>query len=181
MTRYAALLRGANVGGRNRIEMPRLKAALERQGLEHVATYINSGNIVFESALGASELEKLCASLIEAEFGCRVGVGVLDSADLEGAVEGAPDWWDGDPAWRHNALFVLPPAAIDEVYAQVEAAKTEEERIACHGRVIFWSTPQAGFKHERWAQIVAGKAARGAVTIRNRGTVLKLAGLCKKI
>jgi len=47
MTRYVALLRGINVGGRNIIAMPALKACCEAEGLEDVATYIQSGNVIF--------------------------------------------------------------------------------------------------------------------------------------
>ena len=49
MTRYIALLRGINVGGKNIIKMADLKAAFERQGFGNVVTYINSGNILFDS------------------------------------------------------------------------------------------------------------------------------------
>ena len=49
MTRYVALLRGINVGGRNIIAMPALKACCEAEGLEDVATYIQSGNVIFSS------------------------------------------------------------------------------------------------------------------------------------
>lgn len=49
MERYIALLRGVNVGGKNKIPMPSLKAAFEKAGFFEVGTYINSGNIIFSA------------------------------------------------------------------------------------------------------------------------------------
>ena len=49
MPRYVALLRGINVGGKNLIRMPALKAAFEAAGFEDVSTYIQSGNVLFSS------------------------------------------------------------------------------------------------------------------------------------
>ena len=51
MTRFIALLRGINVGGNNMIKMADLKAAFERRGFANVSTYINSGNVLFNSLL----------------------------------------------------------------------------------------------------------------------------------
>ena len=49
MNTYIALLRGINVGGNNKLPMKELRALLEENGLKHVQTYIQSGNIVFQS------------------------------------------------------------------------------------------------------------------------------------
>ena len=51
MSKYIALLRGINVGGNNMIKMADLKAAFERRGFQRVSTYINSGNVLFDSEL----------------------------------------------------------------------------------------------------------------------------------
>jgi uncharacterized protein (DUF1697 family) len=52
MTTYIALLRGINVGGKNKVPMPELKEAYRQAGFADVRTYINSGNVIFASALG---------------------------------------------------------------------------------------------------------------------------------
>jgi uncharacterized protein (DUF1697 family) len=62
---YIALLRGINVGGNNKISMPELRAAFEKEGYTSVTTYINSGNVLFMSdAADASVLREKCAALI---------------------------------------------------------------------------------------------------------------------
>ena len=59
MTRYALLVRGINVGGKNKVVMAQLRQELAELGLENVETYINSGNIFFESAGSKAELVDL--------------------------------------------------------------------------------------------------------------------------
>lgn len=179
MTRYIALLRGVNVGGNNKIAMPELKAAFERRGFEGVLTYINSGNIIFESGLDECAAKAACEELIEQGFGLKIVVGVIAAADLAEALEHAPDWWGSEAACRHNAIFVIPPMTADEVCAQVGAVKPEYEKVASFGQVIFWSAPLATFSHTRWSKITQSKAAYNAITIRNANTAKKLAALSK--
>ena len=68
MTKYVAFLRGINVGGNNKVEMPKLKKAFESSGYKNVATYINTGNVIFESdkknpGTLAQEIEKILKNL----------------------------------------------------------------------------------------------------------------------
>jgi uncharacterized protein (DUF1697 family) len=60
VTRYIALLRGINVGGNNIIKMSELKTSFERQGFRDVVTYINSGNILFNSGLDEAAVKNDC-------------------------------------------------------------------------------------------------------------------------
>ena len=72
MTTYVALLRGINVGGNRTVEMKRLKAALECIGLDDVRTYINSGNVIFESdEVDRPRLAGVLEDAIAADFGRR--------------------------------------------------------------------------------------------------------------
>ena len=57
MTKYVALLRGINVGGKNMIKMPELKQAFISIGMQGVSTYIQSGNVLFSSDKGEKELK----------------------------------------------------------------------------------------------------------------------------
>ena len=159
MTKYIALLRGINVGGKNIVKMSDLKAAFERRGFQHVITYINSGNILFDSGLDEPSIKAVCEKLIKEDFGLDIPVCVISTADLREALSHAPDWWGADPESRHNALFVIPPMTTEEVLAQIGAVKPEYERIDDCGRVIFWSAPIATFSRTRLTKIVQSKAA----------------------
>lgn len=179
MTRYIALLRGVNVGGGNKISMPALKAAFLRHGFENVVTYINSGNILFDSALTSQAAKSACEDIIAADFGLQITVGIFPSADLAEALAHAPNWWNSGKDAKHNAIFVIPPATAEEVVASVGDIKPEYERVAHHGNIIFWSAPLATFSHTRWSKIVGNKAVYRLITIRNANTAQKLAALAK--
>ena len=69
MPKYIALLRGINVGGKNKISMPVLKAAFEAAGFPDVGTYINSGNVVFRAeGEDTMTLQQMCRQIIMDTF-----------------------------------------------------------------------------------------------------------------
>jgi len=176
MPKYIALLRGINVGGNNIIAMPDLKAAFIRQGFQNVTTYINSGNIIFDSEMIDEVAVKTdCEALILANFSLDITVCVISAADLLEALANAPDWWNNSPDCKHNAIFVIPPMTAADICVQVGDVKPEYEKVAYHGRVIFWSAPIKTFSRTRWSKIVQSKTAYHHITIRNANTALKLA------
>ena len=177
MTRYTALLRGINVGGKNMIKMADLKAAFEGQGFQGVTTYINSGNVLFDSELDESTAKAICEKLIAEDFGLDIPVCVISATELNHALADAPDWWNRAPDARHDAFFVIPPMTAAEICGHVGAVKEEYEKVACSGRVIFWSAPMATFSRTRWSKITKDKAMYRAITVRNANTALKLAAL----
>lgn len=174
MNKYLILLRGVNVGGKNKIVMPELKAALARAGLAQVVTYINSGNVIAQSTLTEAAVKALCEAVIADTFGLDIAVAVISADELRDTLAHAPDWWNTDTASKHNIIFVIPPASAAQVCAEVGEAKPEYEKIACHGRAIFWSAPLATFSRTRWSKLTHHKAAYNAITIRNANTALKL-------
>ncbi|MDR1564834.1 MAG: DUF1697 domain-containing protein [Oscillospiraceae bacterium] len=177
MTKYIALLRGVNVGGNNKIAMPQLKAAFEKAGFQNTFTYINSGNIIFESDLDEAAVKAACEALIAENFSLNILVCIITAAELHDALAHAPDWWGSAEDSKHNAIFLISPATAAEILAQIGETKPEVEKISCYGRVIFWSAPLATFSRTRLTKIVQSKAAYNAITIRNANTAKKLARL----
>ena len=89
--------------------MLELRQCFEEAGFKHVVTYINSGNVIFES--NETSLEKLvdvCEGAIEGHFGFKVICSVISADDLVEAVAHAPRWWNVGEA-KHNAIFVIAP------------------------------------------------------------------------
>jgi uncharacterized protein (DUF1697 family) len=171
---YIALLRGVNVGGNNKIAMSELKTAVEAAGLENVVTYINSGNVIFDSELDETAVKAICEQAIADSFGLNIAVGIITADELRDALAHAPDWWNTDKDSKHNAIFVVHPATAEGVCAEVGEAKPEYENLAYHGKVIFWTAPLATFSRTRWSKITQHKTAYNATTIRNANTTLKL-------
>jgi uncharacterized protein (DUF1697 family) len=175
--RYVALLRGINVGGKNKVPMADLKACFEDAGYQNVTTYINSGNVIFDSEkTNLATLVQDCEQAIETRFGFLVRVSVISKTELHEAIANAPKWWDNDPDSKHNAIFVIAPAKAEEVMKAVGEAKPEYEKVAHVGNVIFWSAPVRTFSRTRWLGIV-GSGAYKDVTIRNANTAKKLVEL----
>lgn len=172
--RYIALLRGINVGGKNKVSMSDLKACFENAGFQNVMTYINSGNVIFDSEEhDVIKLINKCEKILLKQFGFSIKLALIDADRLKDALEHAPQWWGDDPNAKHNALFVIPPATADEVTGEVGQAKPEYEKIHVHGGIIFWSAPLKTFSRTRWSKIVGTKAYQH-ITIRNASTTRKL-------
>lgn len=175
--KYIALLRGVNVGGKNKLSMADLKRVLEHEGFTDVYTYINSGNIIFSKPNMTAEQAKVAWETLLAEhFNLHVPVAIVTEDELMRALQNAPAWWDNDAQSKHNAIFIISPASSADIFKQVGEAKPEFEKVASYGNVIFWSAPLATFSHTRWSK-VSGYAAYGNITIRNANTTKKLAAL----
>ena len=174
--RYIALLRGVNVGGKNKLSMPELKAAFIKHGFSDVSTYINSGNILFSSEITDEEvLKKECELLIERNFNQNIVVAIISFPDLVSAINHAPVWWGTEEGSSHNALFVIHPATAEEITKQV-GIEPEYEKIEHYGKIIFWSAQIKTYSRTRWSKIV-GTPIYKSVTVRNANTARKLAAL----
>jgi uncharacterized protein (DUF1697 family) len=90
MTIYIALLRGINVGGKNKIKMADLKQVFETIGLCEVQTYIQSGNVLFKSNEREEELRKKIEQAIEKTFGFTVSVILRTAEELECIIGNCP-------------------------------------------------------------------------------------------
>lgn len=90
MAVFIALLRGINVGGKNRIKMTDLKHMLESMGLIRVETYIQSGNVIFESNENEDALREKIECEIERNFGFPAVVVLRTAAELEQLIRDCP-------------------------------------------------------------------------------------------
>lgn len=176
--KFIALLRGINVGGHNKVAMVELKKCFESLGFDKVATYINSGNVIFESSKSdKAKLVRLCEDGIEKQFGFRIVCSVISAAELKSALKRAPDWWGTDSNASHNALFVIAPKTAREIVGSFGKPKPEYEKVSVSEPIIFWSAARETIGRSRYSRIVGTEAYR-SVTIRNANTTRKLAELC---
>lgn len=108
MTRYVALLRGINVGGKNQIRMPALAAAFAGAGYGEVSTYIQSGNVLFSSnARNIATLEKKIESVIDEAFGLPIPVLIRSRDELAEIVATAPEGFGAKPdEMRYDVWFL---------------------------------------------------------------------------
>lgn len=169
MTRYAALLRGVNVGGHRRVPMAELRAALTGLGLRDVATYLASGNAVFTSELDAPALERAVHSAILERMSVGTTVLVRSAAELDDVVKANPWPERAAEATKLHAVFLTaePPAVPD-------FSRYAPDEVEVRGRVAYvWYADGAG----RSKLPVTVPGVEG--TARNWRTVLALAQLTR--
>ena len=152
MKRYIALLRGINISGKNKISMPELKTNFEKIGFYNVATYLNSGNVLFS---GDEEYESNISDKIEKmikdKFNLEIPVFVADIDHINNILRNAPDWWGTDDKEIYdNLIFVMPPATA-EVISKIIGEPTENlEKINVYKNVIFWSFDRKCYSKTNW-------------------------------
>lgn len=173
--RQIVLLRGVNVGGHNKLAMPALREALEAAGMENVLTYVQSGNVVLDSAAKPDALARACAKVIAERFGMDVGVVVRTRAQLAKIVEHNPlgDVVEQDKLYQVTFCSEKPAKAA---LAKVAERAVEGERLLAHGREIYAWFPHGVGRSKLAAQL--GKQDLGVLaTARNWTTVNKLLAL----
>lgn len=179
MERYIALLRGINVGGKNKIAMAELKAGCVALGCTAVSTHLNSGNVVFSSKAGdADALAGTITAMIKSKFGLDIPVFVIAQNALEELLNHAPDWWgDTDKEIYDNLIFMFPPLCYNAFLDTVGDAKDEYEKVHPYKNAIFWSFSRKDYQKTNWWPKTARSSISDRITIRTANTVRKLVGM----
>lgn len=177
MTTYVALLRGINVGGKNLIKMPALKAAFEAAGFDDVSTYIQSGNVLFRTPEKGSEaLTDRIESMLAASFDYIPTVVVRSRQQLRAIVEKAPSGFGGRPqTYRYDVIFLKEPLSAKAAIKAVPTNPAVDTADAGTG-VLYFSRLTAKATASRLGKIV-GSPIYPSVTIRNWNTTTKLLSL----
>jgi uncharacterized protein (DUF1697 family) len=171
-TTWIALLRGINVGGRHKAPMAELRDLASGLGFGDVATYIQSGNLVFSSPLDEATAARDLERAIEHRFGFFVPV-VMRSADELATVASK------HPLERHSAdprflmvafLDVVPAVAIESV---IDAADHAPDRFVGSGRDVYLAYPNGSARSKLTHALLQQRLGVRA-TIRNWNTVQKL-------
>ena len=177
--KYVALLRGINVGGKNMIRMAELKECLSVAGLENVATYIQSGNILFESdETDKAALTGVLEKTITDTFGLNIPAVVLSQQDLEQVVKNVPKDWLQNPEWKYNYVFLMPPYDIDDVVASIGTLKPGIESMTVGEGILYQGMSIKLFGRTTTGKL-AGQPVYKLMTIRNHNTVTKLYEMMK--
>ncbi|SRR6266700_2899610 len=173
MGRYVALLRGINVGGNNLIKMPALKACFEAQGLRDVATYIQSGNVVFSSgSRRADELAREIEGALTAAFGCKSMV-LRSQKQMKAVVARAPQGFGTQPArYRYDVIFLNPPLSAATAIKSAPAAPGVDEVHPGSG-VLYFSRLISQATRSQLRKVISSPIY-SSVTIRNWNTTTAL-------
>jgi uncharacterized protein (DUF1697 family) len=174
MTTYVALLRGINVGGRNLIKMPALTACFEANGFENVSTYIQSGNVLFESAdIRSAQLTRRIEEMLAEAFDYVPTVVVRNRKQMRAVVEGAPKGFGAQPAkYRYDVIFLKESLTTRAAMKHAPTKPGVDEAHARNG-VLYFSRLTAKATQSRLSKIISSPIYP-SVTIRNWNTTTKL-------
>jgi uncharacterized protein (DUF1697 family) len=183
MTRYVALLRGINVGGHN-VKMERLRTLFEELKLDNVATFIASGNVLFDSRVrNIAKLELQIEEHLQAALGYAVPTFIRSATELTAIAAyqpfASPEIVIDAPGTSLYISFVKssPPAAVQE---KTLALRTATDEFHLTEREVYWICRIKLSESPLFQGDPLGKAIGMPMTMRNVTTVRKLAALASK-
>jgi uncharacterized protein (DUF1697 family) len=172
VARQVVLLRGINLGSRNRIAMPALREALGEAGFEDVATYVQSGNVVLSTRAKPDQTVQKVERLIAERFGLEIDVLVRTRAELARVVEKNPFAKVAKEPKRYQVSF-LDRKLDSATVKKLEAARADAEALVVAGREVYaWHS--AGVARSKLWALLAGRGLGVKATARNWTTVTKL-------
>lgn len=171
--KYVAFLRGINVGGKNKIKMETLREVCTAIGFENVKTYINSGNVIFETKkIDDIKLAAKIEAAIEKEFGLKIKTMVRSIDKIESVIKNNP--FDGEFENEKDLhVFFLDEELSDEKREHLLSNNNENERFAVRGREIFYLL-RVNFSDSLMGKDYIGKKLKVSATARNWRTVNKI-------
>ncbi|MFN8414730.1 MAG: DUF1697 domain-containing protein [Cytophagaceae bacterium] len=174
MATYISILRGINVSGKNIIKMETLRNMYESLGFKNCVTYIQSGNVVFESKKTTPEkLVSAISSAIEKEFGFEVPVLVLTVETLQEIINQNPFVKDKkkDVKFFH-VTFLAELSGVKEYDSILDKGQAGEE-IAITSKAVYLYCPK-GYGNTKWTNTFLESKLKVKATTRNWKTTLEL-------
>ena len=175
---WVALLRAVNLGTRNKVPMARLREVLEDAGYESVATYIQSGNVLFSApSSGQGALTDRIERLIRAAFEhYDASVVVRSRSQMRAIVDGRPKGFGSEPTvYRYDVCFLKPGTTARQVISGLPL-KEGVDRIWPGAGVVYFSRLTSRATQSRLNRVAALPVYK-QMTIRNWNTTTKLADL----
>jgi uncharacterized protein (DUF1697 family) len=171
MTRYAAFLRGVNVGGVN-LKMGEVATALTDAGFVNVRTILASGNVLLESSSRAGAVRKKAEAALRHRFGYDAWVLVYDLDKVRAIVDGYPFEPEVD-GYQSYVTFVTDTAVLDEL-AGLASESAPDEKISRGDGVIYWQVPKGSTLDSTIGKTMGKPRYKSSTTTRNLRTLAKV-------
>lgn len=172
--KYIALLRGINVGGNRRVEMKRLKTFFESLKYTNVSTYINSGNVVFESDKSQSAVCEDIKVRLKKEFGFDIQTLVKSELEMQKIAEAIPNDWKNDTEHKTDVAYLFDEIDLEKTIDEIPIKK-EYLDIRYTKGAIFWHIDRKNYNKSHINKLIGHKLYQ-FMTVRNVNTARFLAG-----
>ncbi len=178
MITYIALLRGINVSGQKKVPMADLRSLLEKSGLQNVQTYIQSGNVIFQSVqTEILELESLIQKSIRSHFGFDVFVLVKTKKDLQSILNDGPF---SDQKTEQSYFTLLHHAPEINLVDDVKKIDYHNEEFIISDQCVYFYS-DAGYGNAKCNNNFFERKLKVTATTRNFKTMTKLLSLCEDL
>ena len=175
MNTYVVLLRGINVGGKNKIPMSDLKKCLQGLGFSKVSTYIASGNVLLKSDQGAEDVKAQIEGALPERFELDnelIKVLVLTRDQFQAVIEGKPEGFGEQPETYHSdAIFLM---GIDAAQAMSVFDPREGVDKVWPGEGVIYSQRLSAQRTKSRLNKIMGTPVYKSMTIRSWNTTIKL-------
>ena len=179
MTRFALLVRGINVGGKHKVVMAQLRQELTELGLETVETYINSGNIFFDTSMSRTQLVERLQDFFTEHYPFIQSFSLLSNQDYEKELRNLPDWWNHEMA-RKDMLFYTEGLDTKQVIEKVNSLELVDEVFHFGKLGIFWGKlSEETYTKTAYHKHLLKMPFYRQITIRNAKTVDKIGQFLK--
>lgn len=167
---HVALLRGINVGGKNKVDMPRLRAVFEAAGMDQVSTYINTGNVIFSAADSPDPLA--LGHAITDEFSLEIPVLLRSHDEMRRVTSAIPDEWVNDNSMKCDVMFLWDDIDSPHLVDELDRREGIDDVRYIPGALL-WKVDRSNLTRSRMTKLVGAKRYR-SMTVRNVNTVRKL-------
>lgn len=173
--RYAALLRGVNVGKSAKVPMESLRSLIENIGFWNVATYLNSGNVIFDSELPKREIESSIEDSLSKLTGQKIPVLVKSSLELGLITNSIPNEWQNDDFQKSDVAYLFKEADSKKILESLPVRREFVDVRYVEG-ALFWNVARENYNKSHINKII-GHVLYEKMTIRNINTARQLVKL----
>ncbi|HQO04081.1 MAG TPA: DUF1697 domain-containing protein [Spirochaetota bacterium] len=171
--RYIALLRGINVGGKNKVVMKDLTVLFESLDCFNVSTYINSGNVIFESKDGQDTIIKKVKAGFKQEYDFEIPFLVKTENEMKKIAGAIPKEWQNDSTHKTDVAYLFPEIDSKEILDELPVKK-EFIDIRYVPGALFWNIDRNNYNKSNLNKIISHRVYQ-FMTVRNVNTARYLA------
>ncbi len=170
---YVALLRGINVGGKNKVEMKLLKEIFESSGFNEVSTYINSGNIIFNSTKTFNYVNQKAKEILNANFDFEIPTLIKTKTEIQEIANIIPTNWSNNSIEKTNVAYLFPNIDNIEIINRLGIQRELVDIKYIKGALV-WNIKVENYNKSKIDRIIVDPMYK-FMTIRNVNTARKLA------